>query len=136
MVFAYNSKNEIDYKYNCQVPLRWLSCKEFTSHMVDRGSIPGGNRPDSEMTDEPRHSRFGKLKKTSLLLNGYMSSNCRSPAGISTLNQRWINVAHQRWILVAYESWGNVETSTLFQRQISTLNRRWKLVDFWLKKRW
>ena len=47
MVFAYNSKNEIDYKYNCQVPPRWLSCKAFTSQTEERGSIPGGNKPES-----------------------------------------------------------------------------------------
>ena len=114
MVFAYYSKNENDYKY---------SCKAFTSHTVDRGSIPCGNIPESlkqvvtapmpndrqqvrlarpsEMTVEPRHSRFGKLKKPSLLLNGYMSSDCRST--FEAYHRYWWSTSPYEWKTIEWD---------------------------------
>ena len=84
MVFAYNySKSEVDLKFNCQVTLRWRSCKAFTSHAGDRGSIPSRNRPKS-------------LKQ---VVTSDSSNATRSTTGASGMGpQRWpLNLSMDEW---------------------------------------
>ena len=58
------------------------------------------------------------------------------PAGISTLNQRWINVALQRWINVEFWLHMKVEATLKLQRCFNVRYQRWIDVENWLKKRW
>ena len=58
------------------------------------------------------------------------------PAGISTLNQRWINVALQRWINVEFWLHMKVEATLKLQRCFNVRYQRWIDVENWLIFGW